>query len=236
LSDDVWPTLSVVIPVRNGERHLAATIESVLAERLDSVEILVVDDGSTDRSAEIAESFGGPVRCLRGEAKGVAAARNAGWTAARARFVFHLDADDLVVPGSLALRMAVLEASPDVDMVTGYVESFFSAELDADARAGLALPEGSRRGHLAGASIVRTGLFERIGPLNEKWRVSADMDWYARATEAGIGIAVISDVVLRRRIHGKNLSLTSGDEQIDRVRIVKAALDRRRAAALKPPT
>jgi hypothetical protein len=62
------------------------------------------------------------------------------------------------------------------------------------------------------------------------------MDWYARATEAGIGIAVISDVVLRRRIHGKNLSLTSGDEQIDRVRIVKAALDRRRAAALKPPT
>ena len=236
MSEDASPALSVVIPVRNGERHLAATIESVLAEQFDTVEILVVDDGSTDRSAEIAESFGDPVRCLRGEAKGVAAARNVGWTAARARFVIHLDADDLVVPGSISLRMAVLEANPDVDIVTGCFQSFFSPELDAETRAGLTLPEGSRRGHLAGASIVRTDLFGRIGPLNETWRVSADMDWYARATEAGIRIVALSDVVLHRRIHGKNLSLTSGNEQIDRVRIVKAALDRRRAAALKPPT
>jgi glycosyltransferase involved in cell wall biosynthesis len=229
------PVLSVVIPVRNGERHLAEAIESVLAEKLDPIEILVVDDGSTDRSADIAESFGDPVRCLRREATGVAAARNAGWTAAVAPFVLHLDADDLVVPGSLALRLAVLAGNPDVDVVTGHTESFFSPELDDERRATIKLPDGPRRGHLSGTSIVRTNLIDRIGPLNEGWRVGADMDWYARATEAEIRIVVLPEVVVRRRIHGSNLSLTSGDEKIDRVRIVKAALDRRRAAASKPP-
>ena len=230
------PLLSVVIPVRNGERHVAATIESVLAEKSIPLEVLVVDDGSADRSADIAESFGPPVFCLRREAKGVAAARNAGWTEARGRFVLHLDADDLVVPGSLSSRMAVMEDDPDVAVVTGHTESFFSPEMTEEERAGIKLPECARRGHLAGASILRRELFDRVGPLNEGWRVGADMDWYARATEAAVGIVVIDDVVLRRRIHGKNLSLTSGDDKIDRLRVVKAALDRRRAAVSKPPT
>jgi glycosyltransferase involved in cell wall biosynthesis len=227
--------LSVVIPVRNGEKHIAATIESVLAEELDAIEIIVVDDGSTDRSADVAESFGPTIRCLRREARGFAAARNAGWSQALAPFVMHLDADDLVVAGSISLRLAVLAGNPDVDMVTGHFESFFSPDLDAEARARIALPDGPRRGHIAGSTILRRNLIERVGPLDEASGGAADIDWYARATEAGIGIVVLPDVVLLRRIHGKNLNLTSSDQSIDRLRMVKAALDRRRAAASKPP-
>ena len=236
MSKDARPVLSVVIPVRNGERHLAATIESVLEEEVDSVEILVVDDGSTDQSAVIAESFGHPVRCLRREARGIAATRNDGWTAARGSFVLHLDADDLVVPGSIALRMAVLAGNPEAGVVTGHFESFYSPELDAETRARITLPEGPRRGHIAGSSILRGDLIDRVGPLDETRRGAADIDWYARATEAGILIVVLPDVVLRRRIHGTNLNRTSGDQDIERLRMVKAALDRRRAAASKPST
>ena len=236
MNHDEAPMLSVVIPVRNGERHLPATIESVLLEHVDPIEIIVVDDGSTDGSAAVAESFGTPVRCLRREARGIAAARNAGWIDTKSQFVMHLDADDLVVPGTVALRLAVLTGNPDVDMVTGHFESFFSPDLDAEARARIVLPEGPRRGHIAGSSIIRRDLIDRLGPLDEQFRGAADIDWYARATEAGIGIVVLSDVVLRRRIHGRNLNLTSGDQNIERLRMVKAALDRRRAAAAKPPS
>ena len=232
---DSRPELSVVIPVRNGEKHLGATIESVLDEGFGSIEIIVVDDGSTDQSAAVAESFGQAVRCLRREARGLAAARNAGWTHALAPFVMHLDADDLVVPGSIALRLAVLTGNREVGIVTGHFESFFSDDLDAEARARIALPEGPRRGHIAGSSIVRRNLIDRVGPLDETIRGAADIDWYARATEAGIGIVVLPDIVLLRRIHGRNLNLTSSDQSIDRLRMVKAALDRRRAAASKPP-
>jgi glycosyltransferase involved in cell wall biosynthesis len=206
-----------------------------VAEELDSIEIIVVDDGSTDRSADVAESFGPGVRCLRREARGLAAARNAGWNQALAPFVMHLDADDLVVRGSISPRLAVLTGNPEVDMVTGHFESFFSPDLDAEARARIALPDGPRRGHIAGSTILRRNLIERVGPLDEASGGAADIDWYARATEAGIGIVVLPDVVLLRRIHGRNLNLTSSDQSIDRLRMVKAALDRRRAAASKPP-
>ncbi len=233
MNSTVRPRLTVVIPVRNGERYLAASIESVLQEAVDRVEIIVVDDGSTDRSAEIAESFGPKVRCLRCEPTGIAAARNTGWRAASAEFVLHLDADDLVIGGSIALRMAEFERDPEVDIVTGYTESFFSPDIDPETRSRIVL-DRPRRGHLAGSTIVRSSLFSRIGALNEKWRVGADIDWYARATEAGVKIVFLPDVVLHRRIHGRNQSL-SGDGARDRVLIVKAALDRRRAAASKPP-
>ena len=171
----VRPLLTVVIPVRNGERYLAASIDSVLQNAVDHVEIIVVDDGSTDRSAEIAQSFGPQVHCLRREPRGIAAARNAGWSAATGEFVLHLDADDLVVAGSIAVRMAEFAGDPDVDMVTGYTESFFSPDIDPEIRSRIVL-DRPRRGHLAGSSIVRSSLFARIGPLNEAWRVGADVE------------------------------------------------------------
>jgi hypothetical protein len=126
--------------------------------------------------------------------------------------------------------MAALEADPRLELVVGRFEAFVSPELDADARARLRLPQGPQRGHLSGTSIVRADAFRRIGALDERWRVGADMDWFARALEAGLRIRVLDDVVLRRRIHGGNMSLTRRAERVDRLRAVKAALDRRRAA------
>ncbi len=224
--------LSVLIPVYNGERYLAETLDSVLRQQWQPMEIVVVDDGSEDRSAAVAEGFGPSVRCVRCPHRGLAASRNEAVAAARGGFIAHLDGDDLLPPRSIAVRMAAFEAEPALDVVAGHLLEFFSPDLDAGARSRLVLPEAAKRGHVAGASIIRAECFQRFGGFDEDYRNSADLDWFIRATGAGARVRVLPDVVMHRRIHGRNMSLTQKHEaNRDRMRILKASLDRRRGAA-----
>ena len=104
--------VSVVIPVYNGERFLAQAIESVLGQTWREVEVIVVDDGSSDHSGEIARRFA-PVRCLRQDNAGQAAARNRGAAAATGRFLAFLDADDLWLADKLERQLTAFRSAPD---------------------------------------------------------------------------------------------------------------------------
>ena len=221
------PELSVIIPVWNGARYLAEAIESVLAQDSMPLEIIVVDDGSDDDSAAVAEQFGERVRCLRRPHAGLASARNSGLEVARGQLLLHLDADDLLTEQSIAVRVAALTQQPDLDLVVGFMESFVSPELDAQTRARFGPMPGPQRGGLPGASIARAAFAARVGKFDTSLRQSPDLDWMLRAQEAGMKLAVIPDVVLRRRIHGNNVSLTSNSAAA-RLRILKATLARRR--------
>lgn len=106
------PTISVVIPCYNGARFLRETLESVRAQTYPVLEVLVVDDGSTDDSAAIAESYGGPVRVLRQRNQGESVARNRGLDEAQGAWVAFLDADDLWKPEKLEWQLAA--ATPEV--------------------------------------------------------------------------------------------------------------------------
>lgn len=105
-------SVSVVIPAFNAERFLAGAIQSALSQSVPPLEIIVVDDGSTDRTAEVAERFGPPVRCARQENGGPSAARNRGIREARGEFIAFLDADDRWLPVHLAEATRVLVAYP----------------------------------------------------------------------------------------------------------------------------
>jgi len=222
------PTLSVIIPVWNGGRYLGEAIESVLTQDFVPLEVIVVDDGSEDDSAIVAESFAGRVRCLRRPHAGLASARNTGVEAARGECLLHLDADDLLTAGSIATRMAILEASSEVDLVVGFMASFVSPEIDAQTAARFQLPAAAQRGGLPGTSIVRSGFAARVGRFDSSLPGTADLDWMIRAQEAGVRLAVIPDVVLRRRIHGRNESLKPSISA-GALRSLRAAMQRRRA-------
>ncbi|MGQ9606919.1 MAG: glycosyltransferase family 2 protein [Thermogutta sp.] len=111
------PTVSVVIPVWNAARYLPETLRSVLRQTRPPEEIVVVDDGSTDASAAVAEGFGPTVRVLRQENRGESAARNRGIEAARGEWIAFLDADDLWHPDKLARQLAAVRAHAAVDCV-----------------------------------------------------------------------------------------------------------------------
>src|SRR5215203_2881736 len=111
--------VSAIIPVYNSERYLAEAIESVLVQTYPSHEIIVVDDGSIDGSAQVAKRFGSAVRYVFQRQAGVGAARNHGVELAEGRFFAFLDADDLWTKDKLQLQLAAFAADPELEAVFG---------------------------------------------------------------------------------------------------------------------
>ena len=109
------PLVTCIIPTRNGERFLGAAIESLLQQQWEPIEVLVVDDGSTDLSAEIAAAFGEPVRVVSHPVANPVLARNHGLGLATGEFFGLLDHNDLWAPDKLALQMAAFEEDPGLD-------------------------------------------------------------------------------------------------------------------------
>jgi len=222
--------VSVVIPVHNGARYLAAAIESVLDQRPKPREVLVIDDGSTDRSARVAERFGG-VRCLRQPHRGLGATHNRGVAIARGELVGFLDQDDLWQPGKLERQLAAYGVDDRLDVVFGHVRQFVSPELDARSAAGLRCPPRAEPGYLIGSGLFRREALARVGPFREDLVTGNFIDWMARARDRGLREAMLPDIVLRRRLHAANYGRVRRDARRDYARVLKAVLDRRRAAA-----
>ena len=159
---DEHPLVSVIIPVYNGARYLRPALESVLAQTYPRFEVIVVDDGSTDDSGVIAQSFH-DVRYIHQSNQGVAAARNNGIEAARGEFLAFLDQDDLWTPEKLKLQMGQLLSDPDLGYTLTQQQFFLEP--------GEALPAWFRKelfaevhtGWVLGTLVVRRTAFEKIG-------------------------------------------------------------------------
>jgi glycosyltransferase involved in cell wall biosynthesis len=217
--------VSAVIPVFNGETFLAGTIESILAQSYRRIEVIIVDDGSTDGGAKVAQRY--PVRCFFQEHLGQAAARNFGIRQARGEFLSFLDADDIWMPEKTAGQMEMLSARPELDAVFGGVEQFSDPGA---APVKIRLAGTILNGIHPGAMLIRSASFARFGMFATGWQIGEFMDWYARAMDQGFVSAVLPEVVVRRRIHDKNLMRSGQADKTEYARILKSALDRRRAA------
>src|SRR5262245_17177550 len=224
------PLISTVIPCHNGDRYLAEAIESVLGQTYRPIELIVIDDGSTDRSAEVAQGFRDALRYERQPHSGSGAARNRGVDLATGAFLAFLDADDLWPPDKLRRQMAALQADPSVGIVGGQVEQFVSPELPPAVQAGVRVDPRPMPAPLPGAMLIRREEFQRVGPYSSRFATAAEMDWFMRATELHVKTLVLPQVVLRRRIHTTNHGILRRDARGDYVRVLKAALDRRRLA------
>src|SRR5208283_1298567 len=192
------PFLSVVIPCYNAARLLPEAVASVRAQQYEPLEILIVDDGSTDATPQMAPGLAPEVRYFRQENRGPSAARNLGLRQARGELIAPIDADDLWPEGRLDLQVSRLLAEPELDLVSGRVRY---VELPGGRIPDLQF-EGADRilsGIYIGAAVYRRRAFERVGLYDESMRYGEDHDWFLRAREAGLKMLVLADVTLLYR-------------------------------------
>lgn len=221
------PAISVVVPARDAARTLGETLAAIRAQSLPPAEILVVDDGSRDATASIAEAAG--ARVLRQAGQGVAVATNAGIAAAAHELIALCDADDLWLPAKLALQARLLE-DPSMDVAICHFESFTCPSLTPEQSARILVP-GVKVAWLRSAMLLRRAVFERVGPLDPTLVVGEIVDWLDRARAAGVGFAVAPEVLMRRRLHPGSLSNSHTGNHQRYIEMARRALARRRGEA-----
>jgi glycosyltransferase involved in cell wall biosynthesis len=209
----VTPTVSVVIPAYNHARYLAEAVESALGQTLPAVEVIVVDDGSTDETPQVLARHRARVRIVRQANRGVSAARNAGASLAQGDLLAFLDADDVWLPQKLEAQAARFADDPELGLVHCAVE-----DIDAEGRALRTCTDGMegrvaeemllfRRAVILGGgsgAVVTRARFHETGGFDESLGTSADWDLHHRiARRAPVGF--VPRVLLRYRVHGANM-------------------------------
>lgn len=228
------PLISVMIGAYNAAPYLGEAVGSVLAQDYEPKELIVVDDGSDDGTVEVAKSFS-EVRYFFQANAGNGAARNRAVEAANGDLFAFLDADDRFTPCKLVLQKKALDADPGLDMVFGHVREFVSPELDAATRNSIRPPAPEAMPWTApNLMLIRRASFERVGPFSTALRVGVTVDWFARASEAGLRYIVLPQVVLERRLHTQNNGLRERDARSQYLQVIRAAMERRRAMS-EPP-
>ncbi len=222
------PLVSVIVPVYNGAAYLAEALASVQAQSYRPIEVIVVDDGSTDASGDVARRATPQARVLHQANQGAGAARNRGVAEATGELLAFLDQDDVWVGEKLRWQVAALDADPTLDLAFGHVQQFLSPDLDVSLRARLSCPDHPQPGLLPSALLIRRAAFERIGPFERGWRVAEWAAWYTRSVDHGLRSVMLPQVVARRRLHAANTGLTARDAAPEYARLLKARLDRRR--------
>ena len=196
------PETSVIIPVRDGARFVGEAITSVLAQLCDGDEVLVIDDGSRDKTPDILAGFDHPaLRLLSGGGRGVSAARNKGFGASRGGFIAFLDHDDIWPAGRHDALITALRQDEDVDAAFGRIERRIEpgALITAESKV-----QGHHAPWLVGSGLFRRRLLERIGGFAEDMQQGEDLDFHQRLVEAGMRVGLCEVPGLVRRHHDTN--------------------------------
>jgi glycosyltransferase involved in cell wall biosynthesis len=199
--------VSVIIPAYNQGCFLVSAIESVLAQTYQDFEIVVVDDGSTDNTAEVAQSYSDPrVRYVYQDNRGLSAARNTGIRHSAGEFLSFLDSDDLFLPEKLELLTAVLDDRSDVGFVAGQAQPIDEQGKPTGKLFATPLPENGREllnGNPlhVGSVLLRREWQERVGFFDESLRSYEDWDMWLRLARAGCRMSWVARPVSLYRFH-----------------------------------
>ncbi|HEX3561683.1 MAG TPA: glycosyltransferase family A protein [Solirubrobacterales bacterium] len=226
--------VSVAILAHGHARLLPAAIESVLGQGDPELELLVVEHEPSDQVAEILDRYRDtPLQHLASGGDTPGAARNAGVSAAAGSLLAFLDADDLWPPRRLAAGRSALESDPDLHAAFGRVQTF-------QDRPGTPIAEPAEAAKVAGptqtarmitAAVFRRASLERVGPFDAETVLGSEIEWVARAEDAGLRFGWLDDVVLLRRSHDENTTRLHRREYGDYARVLKRVIDRRRGRA-----
>jgi len=218
------PILTIFIPAYNAEPYLSETLDSVLSQSFRDFELIIVDDGSSDGTAAIAQNYADRdqrVRFVRSPHRGEVAARNKALTVANpsSRYFLNHDSDDISFPGKLEALVEYLEAHPDIAIAGTLAEYFDDAGTALGGPPLEVVPDRIRKtfhetnSMINSASMIRRAVFETIGGYREEFRSVDDYDFFMRALLSGASLANIPQVLHRIRLHPKSIGSTRSELQ-----------------------
>jgi glycosyltransferase involved in cell wall biosynthesis len=225
--------VSVIIPVRNGERYLLEAIASVRRQSIAPIEIVIVDDGSTDGTAAVAQTLGSDIRLIRQPHSGVTISRNRAIRAARGTLIAFLDCDDVWTDDKLATQVPILLEHSDIQIALGHIRRMWVTPAAEAAPGGVRLTEPELALHL-GAALIRRSIFDGVGGFDETVTHAEDWDWFTRVREKGLVIVVHPEVMLLYRRHADNMSNNESESMAALVRLIHRSIGRRRSLGGDP--
>jgi glycosyltransferase involved in cell wall biosynthesis len=214
------PSIAVIIPVRNGTAHLRETIQCVLAQGHPDVQIVVVDDGSSDGSGALAREMG---CCTVLETAGIgpAGARNLAIRESRSELLMFLDSDDLLGADAFRASVDALLSAPDAGFAQGYVQNFM---VRADGT--INIFTRPYRYINIGSGVWRRSVFERLGLFDESLRYCEDLDFFMRCWEQDIPKVLIDTLILLYRRHPGNMTRGLQGVEFGTVRAFRKRIER----------
>jgi GT2 family glycosyltransferase len=198
------PLVSVIVPMRNGASFLPQAVASIQAQNYPALEIIVVDDGSTDDAAEVLARLPATIRYFRQEPSGPSAARNRGIREATGALIAFLDVDDLWPPDNLRLMVEAMTANRELDVVQGYAQ-IMRQMPETGQYEFIGCPLEVYLDYLGG-SLYRRSAFDKVGLLDESLNYCEDLDWFYRARDGGLVIERLDQISLFVRRHAQNMT------------------------------
>lgn len=215
--------ISVIVPVYNGEAFIAQAIESILAQEYEPLEIIVVDDGSTDQTAAVVQQFGARVQYHAQANSGSSAARNCGVGLAQGAWLAFLDADDLWTPGKLQKQTTIMQKDPTVELVWGHVQEF-TGNPPAKPDPATVVP-----GHHPGTMLIKRSAFSKVGAFDTAFQTTEVVEWMSRALQVNLNQVMLPDVLMYRRLHQTNKGRNGRYSRYEYLHVLKQHLDRQRS-------
>jgi glycosyltransferase involved in cell wall biosynthesis len=199
-----YPSISIVIPARNASLYIKEAIESVRKQNYDNLDIIVVDDGSTDDSGHIASELGCKVITI--QPQGAIKARNIGLKNAKGDFILFHDADDLLVENALKILSNEFVNDPQLQVALAMRKDFVSPDLTDEERQTIVLKQEAYLGAIAGCALIKREVFDITGNFDESLQMAGDaMAWQMKLQETNIKTKEINEVTVLRRLHANNM-------------------------------
>lgn len=203
--------ISVIIPVFNGEKFIAEALDSVLAQTLPAYEIIIIDDGSTDGSAQIIQNaYADKVKYIYQENSGVSVARNLGIQLAQGEFIAFIDQDDMYLPTKFKNELELFKQNQDALIISGKWRYFFASEHLKNNFIYQEQIDKEQYGNFLGAYLFKKSLFELIGDFDAELDGNEDVDLFLRIKDKGIATIMSDKLSLLYRHHENNTSKTDG--------------------------
>ena len=220
--------VSTVIAVKDGERFLTSAIDSILKQDYPADEIIFVDSHSTDGSADIARSFK-EIRYVRQIDHGLPDAWNVGIEAAKGDLIAFMSYDDIWTPDKLLIQMKYMMEHPDIQYTIGRFKFFLEPGFPIPAGFRKELLEGDHVGRIPETLVVRKSLFDVIGNFNPQFTSAEDVEWFARANDYQIPMAILPEVLLHKRVHDNNLFTNITTIHQNLLTALRLSIERKRA-------